>query len=154
MKVIYFLLIPLVSVAFFLFYSNWPQQLPIHYDLYGNIDRIGNKSQMLVVFFILIVISALLFLIHRSNLEFNYPFVIQEENKDMARALTSSFLLLNAILLLLFVLISCLVTQEYVQGYGNFWRLNGLYFIIGILFSSLIIYLIMLKKLNGVGHEE
>ena len=53
----------LPAVYLFLIYADLPQTVPVHYGLKGTVDRYGSKSEFLVTSFILIGVSALVYLL-------------------------------------------------------------------------------------------
>ncbi|HZY39810.1 MAG TPA: SdpI family protein [Mucilaginibacter sp.] len=54
-------LVPAVYV--FIIYGSMPQTVPVHYGLNGNIDRYGSKSEFLTTEWVLLGISALVYLL-------------------------------------------------------------------------------------------
>jgi uncharacterized membrane protein len=54
-------LLPVVYLC--LVYSTLPQNVPMHYDMYGNVNRYGSKSEFVAVIGFMIGISALVYLL-------------------------------------------------------------------------------------------
>ena len=59
-----FIIIALIPFAYLAFiYNDLPQTLPMHYDIHGNVDRFGNKSELILLTSILSGLGYFLFLI-------------------------------------------------------------------------------------------
>lgn len=54
-----FVLAPAIYLAFR--WNNLPEKVPMHYDLKGNIDRYGNKNELLVMLLIITAVNLLVF---------------------------------------------------------------------------------------------
>lgn len=64
-----------------IYYPSIPDRIPIHYDMYGQCDAMGDKSNLFIVLGIMVGGYILLGLISRYPHRFNYPFEIKEANK-------------------------------------------------------------------------
>ncbi len=72
------LVILVIVVAFY--YSGLPDSVPVHYDLKGVPDRYGNKSTLLILPAVGIILYLGLTIITRFPHAFNYPVKITTDN--------------------------------------------------------------------------
>ena len=64
-----------------MYYPSIPDRIPIHYDMHGQCDAMGDKSNLFIVLAIMVGGYILLGLISRYPHRFNYPFEVKESNK-------------------------------------------------------------------------
>lgn len=65
------------------FYNSLPEIIPVHFDLSGNVDRVGNKSSIFTLPFIASFIYLLLTIISKYPQSLNY---LQEITLDNAQS--------------------------------------------------------------------
>lgn len=72
-----------IWVTVIYFYKSLPQIIPVHFDLSGNVDRMGDKSSIFTLPFIASFIYLLLTIISKYPQSFNY---LQEITLDNAKS--------------------------------------------------------------------
>lgn len=72
-----------IWVTVIYFYNKLPQIIPVHFDLSGNVDRMGDKSSIFTLPFVASFIYLLLTVISKYPQSFNY---LQEITLDNAKS--------------------------------------------------------------------
>lgn len=84
-------------------YSNLPEELPSHYNIYGKADGFGNKSTVLILAGIASLLNIGLSALFKYPHRFNYPVEITKENAIRQYAIATRMIrYLKLILVLIF----------------------------------------------------
>ena len=117
---------PVIYLAFI--WNRLPEQVPMHFDLKGNPDRFGNKTELLIMILVLSVMSAGIFFL-LANIYKIDPKKYAAENKERLKSIGFGVAIFMSAL-------SCFILYSSVKG--NFEP--GVHYIlaaVGILFSFL-----------------
>ncbi|MBC8004701.1 MAG: DUF1648 domain-containing protein [Verrucomicrobia bacterium] len=119
-------------------YSNLPDTIPIHYDGTGQIDRFGNKINILTLPLIATILFVGITIANRFPHIFNYPIKITEENTFRQY---SNITRMNRYLKLIFVIIFGFIAYNTIESTNSlgFWFLP---LTMGLLFTSLIYFVL------------
>lgn len=119
-------------------YSSLPDTIPIHYNGAGQIDRFGNKINILILPFIATILFVGISLANKFPHIFNYPTKITEEN---ALRQYSNMTRMNRYMKLILVLIFGLIAYKTIKNTHNlgFWFLP---MIMGLIFIPMIYFII------------
>lgn len=77
-----FLMAFLTLVMCVIYYSEIPEEIPIHFNYKGEADGFGPKSSMLISLGVLYIIIIGIDVLGRFPKYFNYPVAITEKNKE------------------------------------------------------------------------
>ena len=128
-------------------YGDLPESIPIHYNILGEADDWGNKSSLLIVYVVILVMYIGLTLLERFPQLYNYPITLTEENikkqYHLARSLLTILKLAVVTIFLVHVVSSFQIKPDDPQ------LLMGSYFLVfvmGIIFIPIIIYFILSIK--------
>ncbi len=139
------LLIFSVWVLFLYFWFSLPDIVPMHFDFKGNIDRWGNKNELILLPIITSVLYIGMTIINKFPHKFNFPSEITAENVEKQYILATRFIRsLKITIALMFNLILIHIANS-INGNTKMEFLLFPALIIGI-FSQLIIYLIKANK--------
>jgi len=135
-----------IALAYTIFnYTALPEQVPMHFNLSGEVDNYGDKS---FVWFPLIIGFGLCFGLYKLNKYphlFNYPTEITSDNAEKHYTFAvKTMSLVNFMVALLFAIISYQVVSLGLSG-GNkttTWSEYLIYFIIGIMTLGPLIWVI------------
>lgn len=81
-----------LSMLVIYLFASIPQSVPIHYNIDGEIDRMGNKQELLWLIVISLSLIAGIFHFIRNPQKLNYPYPITEENRGNSYQKMQSFL--------------------------------------------------------------
>lgn len=138
-------LILLITVTAF-YYSELPQRVPIHYDARGVADGYGNKSTLLLLPLIGVLIYVGLTILSRFPHIFNYPVKITTQNAQ--RQYSLALKLLNLLKLTMVVLFTVISYSSIMTSMGNYTGF-GAWFIpasLFIIFGSIGVYFYLSLK--------
>ena len=71
-----------IPIVLIILWPEIPEKLPMHYDLYGNINRYGNKIELIILPFISLLSYGLITLIEYIPDTWNTGIKITEKNKE------------------------------------------------------------------------
>lgn len=63
-------------------WKSLPDQIPVHYDFYGEADRYGGKASILIMPIVMGIIFLILILVERYPNVWNVPVEVREETKE------------------------------------------------------------------------
>ncbi|MEG0377087.1 MAG: DUF1648 domain-containing protein [Eubacterium sp.] len=101
-------------------WKDIPNQVPLHFDLYGEPDRWGNKSGVLLMFFLGIGSYALFTIVSLFPKAWNIPIQITEENKEPIYRTMKTILMVEKILIVA-VFFVLMLTQALAQPLSPFF---------------------------------
>lgn len=138
----------------FLILGAWnvlPATIPVHFGLDGQPDRFGDKSEILILLVLNVVVYVGLTYLARFPHKFNYPWAITPANAEGQYRLAVNLMkVIKAEVNCLFAVISLLivgVSLGYMAGLGSFFLL----FVLGMMGITLIGYRAMASRLNSNG---
>ena len=104
------------------FYSQIPERIPIHFNLFGEADGYGSKSVIWILigigFISFIGLNAILKIPH----EYNYPVKVTEENAQVLYRMTQHYMIiLKVVFVILFSVITILIVETGIQGATQWW---------------------------------
>jgi uncharacterized membrane protein len=127
-------------------YHSLPETIPIHYNGAGEVDRFGNKWNLLT----LPVVSSILFIgmtiLNRYPHVFNYPASITQENA--LQHYTNATRLIRLLKLSIVIIFSLIVNQTIQHAHGNSDGL-GVWFLpltFGLIFIPLVYFIVKSKQ--------
>ncbi|MCB0632170.1 MAG: DUF1648 domain-containing protein [Saprospiraceae bacterium] len=130
-------------VYFLIYWPGLPERVPVHFDGAGNPNSYGNKTTLLLLPLISLILFFVLTAINKRPDLFNYPVKITEENAErqytLARNMVSG---LNAALIIAFFFLAWktgMLVQGKADGLGP-WFLPVF---LGITMGPVVIYMIM-----------
>src|SRR6185503_11602846 len=85
-KKIIWLIIAAPAVYLAVVWNRLPEKVAMHFDLQGNPDRFGNKSELIIMSVVLIVVNALTYLL-LTNVYRIDPKKYAAENKDRLQSI-------------------------------------------------------------------
>lgn len=93
----------LLGVILFIvcFYNKIPTIIPIHYNLYNEVDGLGSKGNVWIIVGIEVVTYIGLSFLQRYPQKFNYPVRVTEFNKDRLFSLGKGIMLLMKLCIVL-----------------------------------------------------
>lgn len=136
----------LTLVAYILFFLlQWPglpEQVPLHFNLAGEVDSYGSKYSMMLLPLIAIGNFFLFNFLNKRPYTFNYPSTITEENAEQQyRSAMNLMSAINAgVIILLFY-----ISWEVVNIANNGSTGRGGYFLavlLGVIFLPIVLYLV------------
>ncbi len=139
-------LIILIWVSAFSFYFRLPEIISVHFNLYGEMDRMGSKNHLILIPIIATFLFVLMTILLRYPESYNYPVKITAENaqKQYQRAIRlirwlnfSLGLIFNSVLWMMFVS---------AQSTSNIWNLLFIPAVILLSIIPLIFYLSSSKQ--------
>lgn len=136
--------------AFFLLvnYTLLPEEVPVHYNAFGEVDRWGPKAELVVLPAVGAFIIIFLQLLEKFPQSHNYPERLNEANaKEFylhSRKLMNQFKNISLIILALILVESIFIAQGWGNGFGA-WFLP-LVVLIGL--TPIVIGIIKQKKIN------
>lgn len=80
--------------SFCIFYKESPEKIPLHFDLVGNLTRMGDKAEWIIVVSLWSFISITIFILHKLLHRVNYPLKFLKKSKGSVFVLFLSFILL------------------------------------------------------------
>jgi hypothetical protein len=98
-----------ITVLFLYKYPSVDESVPMHYDFTGNIDRMGDKSELFFLFGILILIYAGMTFAQRYPHSFNYLTEITDNNAE--RQYTLSIKMIRWLKLMMVFLFSFIIAK-------------------------------------------
>jgi uncharacterized membrane protein len=122
-------LLPYIYLA--VIWSDLPEQVPLHWNIEGEIDRYGNKNEILLIPFLLPIVTYVIFLI--------VPKIDPKKKLDkMGNKLQNLKFLLTTFMSVLALFIIYSINEQSLINSNNFLLLGGvLYFILGNYFKTL-----------------
>lgn len=129
-------------ICFLLEYENIPQKIPMHYNLYGKVDRYGSKNEIIILLVIMSIIWMILESIKR------YPNIwnmmsYKVENEELAYKETLHFL--SSIIFIVMGFFLYIILQSIYLWSFNIWFV----FVFFMILCSVIGYWIyQLRKLR------
>lgn len=138
----FLLLIGLVAFV----YIQWdklPQQIPVHYNAFGEIDRWGSKTTILMPVVICIAIYVFISVMSFFPNIWNVPVRITEENKEKVYQYT-----LNLVILMKIELVIIFFTITYYTANTQTLPVILLPILILILFGTIIFYVMKTSRLG------
>lgn len=134
----------------FAYYNNLPEIIPVHYNIWGEANRFGNKLNIFILPFISTILFTGMTILNKYPHIFNYPITITEENalKQYTNA-TRMIRYLKFIIVFIFGLILFLTIQNaHGQNEGlGIWLLP---MILGLIFIPLTYYFVKSKKKKSI----
>lgn len=118
-----------------MYYPSIPDRIPIHYDIHGQCDAMGDKSNLFFVLAIMVGGYILLGLISKYPHRFNYPFEIKEANKPQVYAVASA--MVKALRLVFMLTFACITVFTALS-----MRFLSSAFTLGILIATALILII------------
>ena len=139
-------LLVILYVTFFMIlkYGDLPSTVPTHFNAAGEVDDWGNKSSLLILYVVILVMYIGLTVLERFPQIYNYPVPLTEDNikkqYHLARSLIT-MLKLGVVCIFLMIIASAnhITTNEPKILMGNYF----LFFVLGITFIPIIIYFIL-----------
>lgn len=98
-----------ITVVFLFRYPSVDDKVAMHYDVMGNIDRMGDKSGVFFFFGILILVYAGMTFVQRFPHSFNYLVEITEENAK--RQYTTAVKMIRWLKLMMVILFSFIILK-------------------------------------------
>lgn len=126
----------------------------MHFDFTGQPTRFGNKTEMLMVFSVMSLISIVVFVLHKYPHKFNYPFKFPERSRSSVYVLSSVFVLFLSIYILLINFVIILSAREAVLKTNGILNVNGVYGIMLGLVVFIMTWLYLLKKVANQFENE
>lgn len=98
-----------IWVTVIYFYNKLPQIIPVHFDLSGNVDRMGDKSSIFTLPFVASFIYLLITVISKYPQSFNYLQEITLDNAKSQYTFATRLLRVIKVIVLSFLFIIILV---------------------------------------------
>ena len=102
LKKIIWLIIAAPAVYLAVVWNRLPEKVAIHFDLQGNPDKFGNKSELIIMSVVLIVMNALTYLL-LTNIYRIDPKKYAAENKDRLQSIAMAVAVFLAAVLILII---------------------------------------------------
>ncbi len=103
LEIISIIILIAMFAVLFLSWSNIPEKIPAHYNALGEIDRWGNKSELILLPVISVMLYLLLTVVCFFPSIWNVPTAITDKNRDFVYSnLLTMILLLKAFILVIF----------------------------------------------------
>jgi uncharacterized membrane protein len=100
-------------------YNIFPEIIPVHYNGYGQVNRLGSKDAILILPIVTIILFIILTAISQYPQNMNFPGEITEENAEANyKAAARTFRFTRIVIALIFLMI-VLKTHQTVLGYSN-----------------------------------
>lgn len=98
-----FIVISMLSIYFFS--DSIPNEVSIHYNILGEVDKYGNKQNLLMLIGLCLSLIVLFYYLSKNPHKANYPFTITEDNKEKSYKKMIVFIsILSVVITLLFFL--------------------------------------------------
>ncbi len=135
----------------FLTFGKLPDLIPLHYDLSGNPDALGNKWSVFIIPAIALLSYIGLTILQKYPYVFNYPVEVTEKNAtQLYRIGVNTIRQVKLITLLMFLTILYPTVQSYFHQGSQDFTLNGSVLVLLILTMSSIL-IIAIVKMNKAG---
>lgn len=141
-----YLLLFLVLFIPLYFYGKLPETIPIHFNFAGEPDVLGSKKVLFVLPGIALLLFIMMSIIPKLNLNYNYPVVITEENRDIQKTLSNGLLKISKVSVLLVFLLIEVQTVQAVLERKLFLSHYGVIIYLAIIFAPVIVYFIVARK--------
>lgn len=142
-----FLLVVFWGVSFY-YYSDLPEEIPIHFDYAGEVDNYANKKTIFLLPMIGTMLAGFLTLVSRHPETFNYTVTITPENAERQYR---NALLMTRVMRIVIVFVFMLIDWEVIQiALGNSEGL-GVWFLpifLIVVFVPIIYFAIRSKRLQ------
>lgn len=128
-------------------WNSIAQEIPVHYDFYGEVDRMGSKNEILALPIVMIVLFIALTIIENHPKMWNTGVEINEKNRT--RVYTTLRTMICSIRCLIIFVFSYLMIGS-LHGYTKL----GTYFLIGVVAIILVIIIVSLLKVFMIPKSE
>lgn len=129
-------------------YFGLPQTIPIHYNGAGEVDRFGNKSNIMILPIVASVLYIGMTFFNKFPHIFNYPYSITKENALKSYTIATRLIrVLKLIILIIFGLIVFRTVQN-VNGTANGLGVWFLPLTIGLILIPMLYFLIKMGKIS------
>ena len=133
----------IIGVCWWYMLSNFediPQTIPVHFDIKGEPDRFGEKSELFTLLYVATGLYLLLLVIGFFPQFQNLPTSLENVTTDKVRRLSARMMrMVNVVMCLIFLVLSATSVYNALNGLEsqNIWVLLSL---IGLLFATLFYY--------------
>tara|TARA_B110000503_G_C7098446_1_gene392700 strand:+ start:318 stop:809 length:492 start_codon:yes stop_codon:yes gene_type:complete len=139
----------IIGISWWYMLSNFadiPQIIPVHFNIQGEPDRFGDKSELFTLLYVATGLYSLLLLLSFFPQFHNIPTTLTEVNTEEKRRLSARMLrTVNVVMCLIFLVLSATSVYNALNGLEsqNPWVL---FLLIGLLFAAIIYYWSKLAK--------
>ncbi|MDD2218216.1 MAG: DUF1648 domain-containing protein [Eubacteriales bacterium] len=132
----------ITALYFFFSWGDIPDRVPMHYNFAGEVDRYGNKKELIILPLLSVVMYGSMTLVeYLPPAYWNIPVKVTEQNKDLVYSETKKLLVTEKLaIVILFSYIAIAASTNYAIGS---W---ALLITISLVFAPIIIYYIRIKK--------
>ena len=128
-----------------MYYSQLPDQIPIHFNIKGEADGFGPKS----VIWILVVLGVGMFAMLNAILKiphlYNYPVKVTDQNAQKLYRITQHYMIwLKVLIAFLFMSISLVIVRTALTGENQQWTV----WLLGLCLVAIILVIIQLYREN------
>jgi uncharacterized membrane protein len=141
------ILIFLISFSIYC-YNIFPETIPIHYNAWGQVDRLGSKSMILLLPLIALLIFIVMTAISQYPQSMNYPVEITAENAETKYRLATRMLSYMRIAIVCTFLIIVYQTYKIVLGYSNDLESWSLPVILFLMLGPTLIFVVISSRKN------
>ena len=120
-------------VLFIVQYIKLPEQIAVHYGFNGEVDRYGNKSEMIVLLVASIGIYLLLTLVARAPKMWNTAIEVTPLNKEKVYEICKDLLYMSRlfVVIMFFYIMECMLLEINLGDFFIVFMIVGLVLIIG-----------------------
>ena len=151
-KTLKVLSLSIMGITCIYFAMNWmrlPDTIPVHYNLAGEVDRMGSKFEMIMLPIVMIVLTSSLFIIEKHPNAWNTGVTITEGNKERVYKTLGN--LICVVQFLLVIIFSYLILTTF--GLVPMGNLITPVFLT-ILAVIIVYYIVKILKVSKINKEE